>query len=636
MGEREYVLAMYDIRGKQKFIFRKGKIQEVIGASKVIEDLFEDYLYPAANSLKHDPTGEIEEKIRRLNSGKTKEELTRSMEERIPDDAIKRYKTDSADDAFTWEKFEEHLKEGYLGEVVYDGGGNFLVIYKNEETCEAINRRFTKRLMEKIPTLKVLCSYVKADWEKDNFREDRKMLYRRNAENEANESVTIPFAALPFTQVDRKTSFPLVGTEEFYGDKEQVSAESQAKLRKYKAWKNSKKEDKEKDELILDELVEEKGVSSLLAIIHIDGNNMGAMFQTALNGLQSYEDCIRELRRLSRVVQDVHIAERKNDIDNLLEELNRREKDTKEKGGGYRRAIVSAGDDFTIICKAQDALEVTKEYLGKLWVDLREDVIDKGRPRQWSSCAGIAIFHSHTPFADAYRIAEECCDSAKKVMKNEGLKNAELIDFEYLQSGIDMSLEKIRQTGGERISSRPWVYRADKKARDTLAESNHAYVWLEPMIDPVKAIENEEEKTEVRNEDVPAQNPFSKPLHEIFQKIGRSNIKGLAVAALDGPARFRLELERMAAHAGEKKDSGERELLNAYKKAAGIRKDKTEGSGQEDLKKADQNGDLDEKAFRELVYDCVIFHDLWFSSKEMPEESEIVKSGRKPSEEEME
>ena len=42
MGKR--ILAMYDIRGKQNFIFRKGKLREVIGASWVIRDLFKDYL----------------------------------------------------------------------------------------------------------------------------------------------------------------------------------------------------------------------------------------------------------------------------------------------------------------------------------------------------------------------------------------------------------------------------------------------------------------------------------------------------------------------------------------------------------------------------------------------------------------
>ena len=48
MNTAKYVLAMYDIRGKQNFIFKKGKIKEVMGASWIIRDLFDDYLYPNA------------------------------------------------------------------------------------------------------------------------------------------------------------------------------------------------------------------------------------------------------------------------------------------------------------------------------------------------------------------------------------------------------------------------------------------------------------------------------------------------------------------------------------------------------------------------------------------------------------
>lgn len=46
--ENKYVLAMYDIRGKQEFIYRSGKIKEIMGASWIIRDLFKDYLYDAA------------------------------------------------------------------------------------------------------------------------------------------------------------------------------------------------------------------------------------------------------------------------------------------------------------------------------------------------------------------------------------------------------------------------------------------------------------------------------------------------------------------------------------------------------------------------------------------------------------
>ena len=42
----ERVLAMYDVRGKQEYIYRSRKIKEIIGASAIIRDVFSDYLFP--------------------------------------------------------------------------------------------------------------------------------------------------------------------------------------------------------------------------------------------------------------------------------------------------------------------------------------------------------------------------------------------------------------------------------------------------------------------------------------------------------------------------------------------------------------------------------------------------------------
>ena len=39
--ENKYALAMYDIRGKQEFIYRSSRIKEIIGGSALIRDCFE-------------------------------------------------------------------------------------------------------------------------------------------------------------------------------------------------------------------------------------------------------------------------------------------------------------------------------------------------------------------------------------------------------------------------------------------------------------------------------------------------------------------------------------------------------------------------------------------------------------------
>ena len=45
--ENKYALAMYDIRGKQEFIYRSSRIKEIIGGSALIRDCFKE-LYKSA------------------------------------------------------------------------------------------------------------------------------------------------------------------------------------------------------------------------------------------------------------------------------------------------------------------------------------------------------------------------------------------------------------------------------------------------------------------------------------------------------------------------------------------------------------------------------------------------------------
>ena len=68
--------------------------------------------------------------------------------------------------------------------------------------------------------------------------------------------------------------------------------------------------------------------------------------------------------------------------------------------------MVFAGDEINLICNARDAYDIAKTYLKGL-----HQVSWKDSTEPCSACAGIAIFHSHAPYAQAYKIAEECCES---------------------------------------------------------------------------------------------------------------------------------------------------------------------------------------------------------------------------------
>lgn len=226
--ENNYVLAMYDIRGKQEYIYRSNRLKEIVGGSAVIKDCFKDYLYPAAieyrNYIYH-----------YLNDNKSEAIFNYTSKDKLNNEK-----------EFKEEIFKERMRgKQYIGEVVYDGGGNFIVLYKDPETCREINKIFTKNVMEATYSLKVLCTFVD-NIDFNDYESDRKRLYQKHSMRESRETTEIPAQVLPFTQIDLQTSMPLYKsyTVQKYPNERKIplSKENFCKYKKY--WEVEKEQRK--------------------------------------------------------------------------------------------------------------------------------------------------------------------------------------------------------------------------------------------------------------------------------------------------------------------------------------------------------------------------------------------------------
>ena len=547
---------MYDVRGKQEYIFKTNKLKEIVGGSCIIRDCFKEYLFPSA-----------EEYMRR-----------KAKKEGIPlsDDAvcgIYNYNDSEKEPEyiseinkgkeFSQKAFERMMQDEkcaarYAGEVVYEGGGNFFVLYKDKETCIEINKIFTRKLLKELYTLKVLCTYIELENGLVNFIEDRKELYEKHRISEAEESVICPVNTLPFVQVDEITSLPLTKYNE--NTRKKVSTEAEAKLAKHLDVYNEKYGEKD-----LDKLVTRKGEESLLAVVYIDGNNMGAKVQNVLGTETSYDQCVKKLRETSEFIQKNYVEDRIKDIDQMLEE---KEKKGKKKAG--KRLVVFAGDEINLICNARDAYDIAKTYLKGL-----HQVSWKDSTEPCSACAGIAIFHSHAPYAQAYKIAEECCESGKTRMKKlekarekEG-KSKEVcyIDVHYCQKGIGMSLDDIREKEVGGLISKPWLLdMADEKNTTSKMPEDITIMEIEKVVEALQMIES------------------------------RTNVKDLAVAAKLSEGAFNLEMRRIYVHQSD-------EDIKRRMKEIFVQEDREE-FGQK------------YKKYRKMIYDIVIVYDLWFRKEE--------------------
>ena len=346
MEGKGYVLCMYDIRGKQEFIYRSSKLKEIVGASLIIRDLFKDYLYESAKIYRNEINKDFS------NKG----------------DAIFRYDPNKQElDKFSFEKFEERMNgDQYIGEIVYDGGGNFLMLYRDEVAMKKTTEIFTKKILKEIGTLKVVATYI-GDISKDNYHSeepknpgDYERLYQKHRLRESTALYTLPYGSLPIVQTEPVSSLPLTymydnaPADSSASGKSYVkySTETNAKLKKY--WEEAKDHGDEMGETILDNIVAEtKGEDSMLAIFYIDGNAMGAKVQACLHGKKNYDDCVNLIREFSKKIQKTFIDDRKEDM--LKEDEDKKH---------YRsRILIGAGDEMTIICKADESYETIKEYL---------------------------------------------------------------------------------------------------------------------------------------------------------------------------------------------------------------------------------------------------------------------------------
>ena len=531
MAEKDYVLCMYDIRGKQEFIYKSSKLKEIVGASLIIRDLFKDYLYDAAKTYRD-----------------------RISKEFKGSDAI--FKYDPNEDKlkkFIFKEFEERMNGNqYIGEIVYDGGGNFLILYKNEEAMKKTTEIFTKKILKEIGTLRVVATYI-GNIREDNYHSDDsknpgdyERLYQRHRFRESTALCTQPYGSLPIVQTSPVSSMPFTYMYD-HAPKDisasgksyfKCSTETNAKLKKY--WEEVKDHGDEMGETILDNIVAEtKGEDSMLAIFYIDGNAMGAKVQACLNGKKNYDDCVNLLREFSKKIQKTFIDDRKKDM------LKEDEKQSSDKKHFRSRILIGAGDEMTIICKADESYEIIKEYLSKI-------------PSPYSSCAGAAIFHSHTPFSDAYRIAEQCCDdTCKNYMKENGLTLANLMDFEYCQGGIGFKLSDIRKENGDDDNSRPWLVESNIEEKTSYHYKPVKNKNLPPW-EKGKATEEADNKKII--EKLKGDNLLTlgdvEDFHTKLSLLGRSNIKGLAIPVSLSESALRTELRRIIAHMSkDKKES---------------------------------------------------------------------------------
>jgi len=381
----------------QKYVFGSNKLKENLGASYLVQDIYETVL---ASVLKEIFNGEKLDLERWKNS---------------PDELLIKHKP---------------------FEVGFIGGGNALLFFQDSTKAAEFIQLWTKTLLIDAPGITTAVAEMEIasidELKTAKFKEIKEELFGKLRDNKSRYIPQTVISRHGITSICTHSGFSM----ETWNDSEQeyVSALTNAKI---EAAKKGKKllEELYKDILSqgfiftdeLEELGQKEGQESHIAIVHIDGNEMGNRFQK--------QETLLDIRRLSHSVEQATKASFNALLNRIVERWSEIADELDIHYTGRHnlvlpiRPIILGGDDVTFVCAGRLGI-----YFARLFMDeFSKQKVSYGGPL--TSCAGVAITKPKFPFFRGYNLAEELCKSAKEIR----LEKAEELEY---KSGKELSDEE--------------------------------------------------------------------------------------------------------------------------------------------------------------------------------------------------
>lgn len=345
-------------------------------------------------------------------------------------------------------------------EIAYAGGGNMLVLInkgkESRKVAEEIVQKWTRELLLRSPGLKTGAAIGEINLSSQISNDEIAPLF---TQLKKNQNEIFPNVSLPYTGLTVECPYTGDSADYYYDEKDSkskyFSAEAISKLENLEIAKDCLKyEDGIKQEfteiykylrrerLRFTDSIEDLGQQTgeeYVAIVHIDGNNMGVKF----NDCKTLQDRKKKSLEISRKTRDAF-----NELIKYIGADENWDKLTKILDiNKYLpiRPIIIGGDDITFVCPAKTAVIFAKKFMDNLYGDKNDPNGEKDGG--FSSCAGIVIIPTKYPFFRAYQLAEELCGSAKKESRQDtNGKGSSWLDFAILHGEQEASLEQIRQS----------------------------------------------------------------------------------------------------------------------------------------------------------------------------------------------
>ncbi|SDZ35718.1 hypothetical protein SAMN05660462_02833 [Proteiniborus ethanoligenes] len=375
------------------------------------------------------------------------------------------------------EKMPYRIELKYKDYLIYNGGGSSLYNFPDTNYAKEFIRKVSKKVLKEYPGIELFMVLEEYDEEVDPIIEKIDNAYKNLAIKKNRREYSGGQLSFGIERLCESTGLP--ASHEVYEDDRKRYISSEIKKKTGYSNKNADKFDnlmpvkysiKEFGDLT-------DGDKNYLAVVHIDGNQMGKKLNKLKEGFkydkgntkETNNEYLRALKKFSDDIKDAfegsfkHMA---NIIKANEDELN---KDTKIKEGKFPLIpIIIAGDDITYVTNGKIGIESARvflEYLNKINININGEDINL------NACAGVAITKASYPFSKTYALAEDLCSSAKKkILKDYANSDADysLIDWHIEQGDIMGSISDIREAhykslDGNKLNIRPLYLNNDEK-----------------------------------------------------------------------------------------------------------------------------------------------------------------------------
>ena len=416
---------------------------------------------------------------------------------------------------------------GYKAQVIVGAGGNLLLRFNDLEQAREFAAQYSRKMLDEAPGLDV--ALVHHEYTDGQLAKAIQEIQIKIENHKLERCPSVPLLGLGVTATCRETRQPAVDLDvegapiaNTVGIRRKANDQDQTRWLKFLPC-DYQQFRKGKGGLVelafpveLDDLGRSHGDTSLMGVVHIDGNGIGQKLKDWLKEQVKNGSCdttvCSEYQALSEKLDGLAEGVFETLVDRIIAAISwddrqgyvlqsaslqqhfalRCEKDTKT--GRLQlfmpvRPILLGGDDLTFVCDGRIALDLAATALTKF-----EQALDPlGQVR---ACAGIALVKTHTPFARAYHLAESLCTSAKRRLRDNKWTDRSALDWHIGLSSPTETLTALRsrQYGNGTLTCRPYLLRDYEEsqsepdwnwlARDVLGTEGKGFQTSDPEKTP--------------------------------------------------------------------------------------------------------------------------------------------------------